>query len=297
LKKELIYIGDPMCSWCWGFSPVLQKIRKQFQDHLAFSVIVGGLRAGTSEILNEDLKQYIRGHWTEVNKMTGQPFSFDFLYRTQVNQSWQTVKKELIYIGDPMCSWCWGFSPVWQEIRKQFQDHLAFSVMVGGLRSGISEVLNEELKQYIRGHWTEVNQMTGQPFSFDFFNRDNFIYNTEPACRAIVTIRNLKPNLVFSYFESLHYSFYVENHDITTTAVLASNGEKIGVANETFQPMFNSQKIIDETSSDFETVKKMGVFGFPSLVLKEDEKIIPVSRGYQTLDALSSRLKELLAPV
>ena len=207
------------------------------------------------------------------------------------------MKKELIYIGDPMCSWCWGFSPVWQEIRKQFQDHLAFSVMVGGLRPGTSEVLNEELKQYIRGHWTEVNQMTGQPFSFDFFNRDNFIYNTEPACRAIVTIRNLKPNLVFSYFESLHYSFYVENHDITTTAVLSSNGEKIGVANETFQPMFNSQKIIDETSSDFETVKKMGVFGFPSLVLKEGEKIIPVSRGYQTLDTLSSRLKELLAPV
>ena len=74
MKKELIYIGDPMCSWCWGFSPVLQEIRKQFQDHLAFSVIVGGLRAGTSENLTEDLKQDIRGHWTEVNKMTGQPF-------------------------------------------------------------------------------------------------------------------------------------------------------------------------------------------------------------------------------
>lgn len=204
------------------------------------------------------------------------------------------MKKELIYIGDPMCSWCWGFSPVLQKIRKQFQDHLAFSVIVGGLRAGTSENLTEDLKQDIRGHWTEVNKMTGQPFSFNFFNRDNFIYNTEPACRAVVTIRNLKPNLVFSYFESLHYSFYVENHDITTTEVLSNNAGKIGVDSEAFQLTFNSRKIIDETASDFETARRMGVFGFPSLVLKEAEKIIPVSNGYCTFEGLTRKLDKVL---
>ena len=136
--------------------------------------------------------------------------------------------------------------------------------------------------------------MTGQPFSFNFFNRDNFIYNTEPACRAVVTIRNLKPNLVFSYFESLHYSFYVENHDITTTEVLSNNAGKIGVDSGAFQLMFNSRKIIDETASDFETARRMGVFGFPSLVLKEAEKIIPVSNGYCTFEGLTRKLDKVL---
>ena len=204
------------------------------------------------------------------------------------------MKKELIYIGDPMCSWCWGFSPVLKKIRKQFQDHLAFSLIVGGLRADNKEILNEELKQYIRGHWTEVNKMTAQPFSFDFFNRDNFIYNTEPACRAVVTVRNLKPNLVFSYFESLHYSFYVENKDITTPEVLSNNAAKFGIDKDVFQLKFSSQEIISETPNDFETARRMGIFGFPSLVLKEAEKIIPVSRGYQTLDVLRSKLKEIL---
>ena len=193
-----------------------------------------------------------------------------------------------------MCSWCWGFSPVLKEIRKQFQDHLAFSVIVGGLRADNKEILNDELKQYIRGHWTEVNKITDQPFSFDFFNRDNFIYNTEPACRAVVTVRNLKPNLVFSYFESLHYSFYVENKDITTPEVLSNIAAKFGIDNELFQLKFSSQEIISETPNDFETARKMGVFGFPSLVLKEAEKITPVSRGYQTFDVLKSKLKEIL---
>jgi len=204
------------------------------------------------------------------------------------------LKKELIYIGDPMCSWCWGFSSVLQEIRKQFKDHLAFSVIVGGLRAGTSENLTENLKQYIRGHWTEVNKKTGQPFSFDFFNRSHFIYNTEPACRAVVTIRNLKPEAVFSYFESLHYSFYVENKDITTPAVLSDNAVKFGVNNEAFQRAFSSREIIDETSDDFETARRMGVFGFPSLVLKEAEKIIPVSNGYCTFEVLTSKLDKVL---
>ena len=135
--------------------------------------------------------------------------------------------------------------------------------------------------------------MTDQPFSFDFFNRDNFIYNTEPACRAIVTMRNLKPNLVFSYFESLHYSFYFENHDITSPEVLSKNAIKFGVDKKAFQ-VFRSQEIIDETSRDFETARRMDVSGFPSLVLKDAERTIPLSRGYQTLNALSAKLKVLL---
>ena len=23
---EFVYVGDPMCSWCWGFAPVLDQL-------------------------------------------------------------------------------------------------------------------------------------------------------------------------------------------------------------------------------------------------------------------------------
>jgi protein-disulfide isomerase-like protein with CxxC motif len=29
-NKEIIYVGEPMCSWCWGFSPVLRQLLKTF---------------------------------------------------------------------------------------------------------------------------------------------------------------------------------------------------------------------------------------------------------------------------
>ena len=30
VDKEIIYVGDPMCSWCWGFSPVLKRIEAEY---------------------------------------------------------------------------------------------------------------------------------------------------------------------------------------------------------------------------------------------------------------------------
>ena len=26
--KTLYYVADPMCSWCWGFQPVLEKVKE-----------------------------------------------------------------------------------------------------------------------------------------------------------------------------------------------------------------------------------------------------------------------------
>lgn len=26
IAVEFVYVGDPMCSWCWGFAPALEKL-------------------------------------------------------------------------------------------------------------------------------------------------------------------------------------------------------------------------------------------------------------------------------
>ena len=42
---RLIYVMDPMCSWCWGFAPVLQGLAEQAAEHGVPLVLrVGGLR-------------------------------------------------------------------------------------------------------------------------------------------------------------------------------------------------------------------------------------------------------------
>ena len=42
-EKEIIYVGDPMCSWCWGFSPVLNRIRADYDAVAPMRVVVGAV--------------------------------------------------------------------------------------------------------------------------------------------------------------------------------------------------------------------------------------------------------------
>ena len=44
LVRKLIYVGDPMCSWCWGFAPEIESLA----DDYPIEVVVGGLRPGPS---------------------------------------------------------------------------------------------------------------------------------------------------------------------------------------------------------------------------------------------------------
>ena len=76
--KEILFVADPMCSWCWGFSPVITAIDEAVRDRAAITLVVGGLRPGTTEAMDDAMKGTIRHHWEEVGRASGQPFSFEF---------------------------------------------------------------------------------------------------------------------------------------------------------------------------------------------------------------------------
>ena len=61
-RKELIFVADPMCSWCWGFAPAMAAIRRDYGDVVDISMVVGGLRPGTVEPMTDPMKGEIRHH-------------------------------------------------------------------------------------------------------------------------------------------------------------------------------------------------------------------------------------------
>ena len=49
MDRKLLYFADPMCSWCWGFSPSVQRINAELADKLPIQPIMGELQPGTTE--------------------------------------------------------------------------------------------------------------------------------------------------------------------------------------------------------------------------------------------------------
>src|SRR5680860_227043 len=139
------------------------------------------------------------------------------------------MAKSLIYVVDPMCSWCWGFSLVFQDILQRYQDQVQIQLMLGGLRPGNTERFDEQRRAYILSHWHAVHERTGQPFNFDFQPEPSFTYDTEPPSRAVVVVRQLAPEKEFVFVKSVQEAFYVKNANVTQEKILADLASAQGV--------------------------------------------------------------------
>ena len=78
---ELLYFVDPMCSWCWGFAPVIAQIATRYGGELPLRLFVGGLAVGVEKPLGDTGKAKIEEHWHHVEEETGQTFDYAFFER------------------------------------------------------------------------------------------------------------------------------------------------------------------------------------------------------------------------
>jgi len=75
MSARLIYVMDPMCSWCWGFAPVLQALAEQAQTcDVPLTLVVGGLRRERAA-MDQTGRTRTLSYWQAVHDATGQPFN------------------------------------------------------------------------------------------------------------------------------------------------------------------------------------------------------------------------------
>jgi putative protein-disulfide isomerase len=197
----------------------------------------------------------------------------------------------LVYFADPMCSWCYGFSPVISALAEQFEKRLPLDLVMGGLRAGNTEPMRQQDKDYIRNAWTKVGAATGQVFEMDFFNREGFVYDTEPACRAVVTARRLMPRMALPFMGRIQQAFYAENRDMTEPGMIADVAEEAGFDRADFAEAFDNPQTRNDTFRDFLTAQSLGIQGFPTLIAGSEE------RGYALLTNGYRRLEDLVGPL
>ena len=147
----------------------------------------------------------------------------------------------------------------------------------------------------ISGHWRKVGEATGQPFDFGLFERQGWIYDTEPACRAVVTMRLVNPKLALAYKERIQRAFYAENQDTTDEHVLAGLADDMGVDGERFLAELISPEARALAARDFATAGEAGIRGFPTLLAGDGEgHYLLVTNGYRPLDGLPQALEKWL---
>jgi putative protein-disulfide isomerase len=211
---------------------------------------------------------------------------------------------KLVFAGDPMCSWCYGFG---KELTALTQRHpeLELQILVGGVRAGATDLLDDTGKQFRLGHWARVEDSSGLPFNrAAFLARENFVYDTEPICRAVVAVRRVAPQAdQLAVFRALQHAFYVDGLDTTDGAVLAEVASAAlargghALPAEAVYAEWNSAAAIAVTAAEFSHVRSLGIRSFPALLLETDEGLYEISPGYAPVDRLEQQLQATLQHV
>jgi putative protein-disulfide isomerase len=200
----------------------------------------------------------------------------------------------LWYFADPMCSWCWGFSPVIETLREETRERMKIALVLGGLRPGETAPMTAAGREEILHHWHQVHERTGQSFRFENALPDGFVYDTEPASRAVATVGSLDPALIFAMFKAIQTAFYAEGRDVTQPRVLADLAAGLGVDKEVFLAAFDSDAAHAKTQAHFRQTRQAGVRGFPALILQQDSQLHSVSNGCLPLETVREAIDRYL---
>lgn len=184
--------------------------------------------------------------------------------------------------------------PVMHSIVSRLGDRVPATLRLGGLRTSVSEPMDDGFKATARKHWEHVQAITGQPFNYAFFDRDEFIYDTEQPCRAVVAVRAEQPDQAVLFLDRLHAAFYRDNRDITSPDVLCDLAEISGFDRAGFAALLSSDAVKEATLRDFALTRGLGLRGFPSLVGQRGERMSLIFTGYHPEEVVSSLIDQWL---
>jgi len=77
--KKIIYIYDALCGWCYGFSPVIEKIFQEYKNDFKFEVLSGGMITGDRVGPIGEVAPYIKQAYKQVEATSGVKFGDAFL--------------------------------------------------------------------------------------------------------------------------------------------------------------------------------------------------------------------------
>ena len=204
------------------------------------------------------------------------------------------MSREFVYVGDPMCAWCWGFAPVLEELRARFD--LPVQLILGGLHVGDeARLVDDAMAVELEKHFAEVEKTTAQPITKQILENRGWWYDTGPACAAVVAMRTQAPERALPFFEHLQRAFFQGGIDLADPNVYPMLIKGHAVDEDRFLRDLRSPEVEALTGEDLAIAQSLEVTGFPTLFLRDGDAWLLISRGYAPLIVLEPALRRWMA--
>lgn len=201
----------------------------------------------------------------------------------------------LYYVTDPICSHCWALEPVLRRFEEQYGHYVNFHTVMGGLLegwNGFADVSNGIGKPAdVAGHWREVGEHSRMPIDGSLW-LDNPVQSSYTPSRVFKVIQQMDEQQATTFLRRAREAVFAFNRNIGDELVLIDIVNQMGldgtaIVNEA--SLSSTQQLLEQ---DFDLAKSLGVRGFPTIIMVNEENKGVKIVGARALDTYVKALEQ-----
>lgn len=207
----------------------------------------------------------------------------------------ESPESVLIYVYDPMCSWCYGFRPTWKALKSQLPEGLPVVSLLGGLADDSDVSMPEDMVKYLRRTWSQIESTCGVPFNHAYWDqiplppRTTFI-----SCRAVIAAERLAGRGE-AFAERIQDAYYTEVQNVWDLNILCDLAEAFGFNRSSFADALVSDDVRAVHEEQRQLAERLQVKGYPSVLLIHQGKAFPIPVRHQGADVMLGDISDLLS--
>ncbi|PSV49619.1 DsbA family protein [Photobacterium indicum] len=202
------------------------------------------------------------------------------------------IKPTLYYIYDPMCSWCWGYKPVWLQIKDVVSNDVEIVYVLGGLAPDSGVPMSEAMQQQIASYWKKIENYLGTQFNYDFWHQNMPRRSTYPACRAILAAREQRAEQ--GMLDAIQHAYYLDAKNPSDNDILIGLAKSIGLDCEKFEADFLSPTTHDALLREIAFARSIGGNSFPSLFVQTEKGVGELVINYEDAETTIAQIRSLI---
>ena len=200
---------------------------------------------------------------------------------------------KLLYIMDPMCSWCYGFQP---ELAQFLASNPSAEVdwILGGLAPDTKQPMDHSLRGTIAAYWYQIEKQTQVTFNHDFWALNTPYRSTYPACRAVIAAQTLLGRGAEKMVQAIQSAYYQQAQNPSLNDTLLACAQSIGLEEHVFSAALSSAEIEQTFQQHLLITQQLQVNGFPALFfITNDQHAYPLTLGFCQAAELEQRLTSI----
>lgn len=201
----------------------------------------------------------------------------------------------LIYVHDPMCSWCWAFRPTLQRLREALPADIGSERLLGGLAADSDQPMPAPMQQGLQDTWRRIQQQVpGTEFNFAFWRDCTPRRSTYPACRAVIAARSFDPPLDEAMTLAIQQAYYLQARNPSEPRTLIELAGEIGLDRQAFAGRLAAHDTERQLRDELARARRLHADSFPSLILYTGgDSYWPVAVDYRQIEPMLDQITML----